>query len=43
VIIDMDTLFEPGRSWLGEHPSLADRLQRLSVAESTVRATAGSR
>ena len=40
-VIDIDTHFEPGRSWLAEHPELAARLPEYSVAESTVRAQVG--
>ena len=40
-IIDIDTHFEPGRSWLAEHPSLAARLPEYSVADATVRAQVG--
>jgi predicted TIM-barrel fold metal-dependent hydrolase len=41
MIVDIDTHFEPGRSWLDEHPVLAERLPRFSVAESTVAAQVG--
>jgi predicted TIM-barrel fold metal-dependent hydrolase len=41
VIIDIDTHFEPGRSWLADHPRLAGRLPEFSVAEATVRAQVG--
>jgi predicted TIM-barrel fold metal-dependent hydrolase len=41
VIVDIDTHFEPGRSWLADHPTLAGRLPEFSVAESTVRAQVG--
>lgn len=42
MIVDVDTHFEPGASWLDEYPSLAARLpERFSVADSTVRAQVG--
>jgi uncharacterized protein len=41
VIIDIDTHFEPGRSWLAEYPALAERLPEFTVADSTVRAQVG--
>ena len=41
MIIDIDTHFEPGRAWLADYPSLADRLPEFSVAEATVRAQVG--
>jgi predicted TIM-barrel fold metal-dependent hydrolase len=41
MIVDIDTHFEPGRAWLADHPSLAERLPHFSVAESTVRAQVG--
>jgi len=41
MIIDIDTHFEPGRSWLADHPTLAGRLPEFSVAEATVRAQVG--
>jgi predicted TIM-barrel fold metal-dependent hydrolase len=41
VIIDIDTHFEPGRSWLDEHPSLAEQLPEYTVAEATMRAQVG--
>jgi len=41
VIIDIDTHFEPGRSWLADHPTLAGRLPEFSVADATVRAQVG--
>jgi predicted TIM-barrel fold metal-dependent hydrolase len=41
VIIDIDTHFEPGRSWLAEYPTLAERLPEFSVADATVRAQVG--
>jgi uncharacterized protein len=40
-VIDIDTHFEPGRSWLDEHPRLAARLPEYSVAEATMRAQVG--
>ena len=40
-IIDIDTHFEPGKSWLDEYPSLRDRLPEYSVTVATVRAIAG--
>jgi len=41
VIVDIDTHFEPGRSWLEDHPGLAGRLPAYSVADATVRAQVG--
>ena len=41
MIVDIDTHFEPGRSWLEEYPALAERLPLFSVADSTVRAQVG--
>ncbi|HET6810420.1 MAG TPA: amidohydrolase family protein [Acidimicrobiales bacterium] len=41
MIIDIDTHFEPGRSWLDEYPRLAERLPPFSVADATVRAVVG--
>ena len=41
MIIDIDTHFEPGRSWLADHPTLAGQLPEYSVAEATVRAQVG--
>src|SRR5437773_2261612 len=40
-VIDIDTHFEPGRSWLGDHPDLAAQLPEYSVATATVRAQVG--
>ena len=40
-VIDIDTHFEPGREWLAERPSLAERLPNYSVAEATMRAQVG--
>src|SRR5438270_791346 len=40
-VIDIDTHFEPGRSWLGDHPDLAAQLPEYSVAIATVRAQVG--
>jgi uncharacterized protein len=40
-IIDIDTHFEPGRSWLDGHPRLAERLPEYSVADATVKAQVG--
>lgn len=41
VIIDMDTHFEPGRAWLADYPTLAEKLPTYSVADATVRAQVG--
>jgi predicted TIM-barrel fold metal-dependent hydrolase len=41
VIVDIDTHFEPRRSWLVDHPTLAGSLPQFSIAESTVRAQVG--
>lgn len=41
MIIDVDTHFEPGRSWLAEYPDLAGRLAEFSIAEATVQAQVG--
>ena len=40
-VIDVDTHFEPGRSWLDDHPRLAARLPEYSVAGATVEAMVG--
>src|SRR5438046_6433726 len=40
-VIDIDTHFEPGRSWLADHPDLAAQLPEYSVAIATVRAQVG--
>ena len=40
-VIDIDTHFEPGRSWLDEHPDLSARLPEYSVADATMRAQVG--
>lgn len=40
-VIDMDTHFEPGRSWLAEYPHLADAVPEFSIAEATMRAQVG--
>ena len=40
-IIDIDTHFEPGRSWLDDHPQLAAQLPEYSVATATMRAQVG--
>jgi predicted TIM-barrel fold metal-dependent hydrolase len=40
-IIDFDTHFEPGRSWLDDYPAFAAQLPEYSVADSTVRAQVG--
>ena len=40
-VIDVDTHFEPGRSWLDDHPRLAARLPAYSVAGATVDAMVG--
>lgn len=41
MIVDIDTHFEPGRSWLEDHPGLAGRLPAYCVADATVRAQVG--
>jgi predicted TIM-barrel fold metal-dependent hydrolase len=40
-VIDIDTHFEPGRSWLAERPALAARLPEYSTAIATMRAQVG--
>jgi predicted TIM-barrel fold metal-dependent hydrolase len=41
MIVDIDTHFEPGRSWLAHYPALAGQLPEFSVAEATMRAQVG--
>ena len=40
-VIDIDTHFEPGRSWLDDQPALASQLPEYSVATATMRAQVG--
>jgi uncharacterized protein len=40
-VIDVDSHFEPGASWLDDHPSLRDRLPRFDTAEVTTKIIAG--
>jgi uncharacterized protein len=40
-VIDVDSHFEPGGSWLDDHPSLRDRLPAFDTAEVTTKIIAG--
>jgi predicted TIM-barrel fold metal-dependent hydrolase len=40
-VIDIDTHFEPGRSWLADQPKLAAQLPAHTVADATVKAQVG--
>jgi predicted TIM-barrel fold metal-dependent hydrolase len=41
MVVDIDTHFEPGRTWLADHPALNERLPEFSLTEGTVRDLVG--